>query len=42
VIGRIGGDSDLSPRGQKYANGLSTLFREKGGTIDFPKPKLVN
>ncbi|XP_037924877.1 6-phosphofructo-2-kinase/fructose-2,6-bisphosphatase-like isoform X2 [Hermetia illucens] len=39
VIGRIGGDADLSPRGRKYAERLTRLFRENPQTL--PGPQLI-
>ncbi|XP_055375535.1 6-phosphofructo-2-kinase/fructose-2,6-bisphosphatase-like isoform X2 [Condylostylus longicornis] len=39
VLGRIGGDADLSPRGWKYAEFLTRLFREN--QLKLPGPKLI-
>ncbi|XP_055644354.1 6-phosphofructo-2-kinase/fructose-2,6-bisphosphatase 1-like isoform X2 [Toxorhynchites rutilus septentrionalis] len=41
VLGRIGGDSDLSPRGMKYAERLARQLGGPGATPDGPKPKLI-
>lgn len=36
VLGRIGGDADLSPRGEMYAESLTKYFTSKNG-VDTPK-----
>lgn len=41
VLGRIGGDADLSPRGMKYAERLARQLGGPGSAPDCPKPKLV-
>jgi 6-phosphofructo-2-kinase / fructose-2,6-biphosphatase 3 len=40
VLGRIGGNADLSPRGQKYGERLTRHFG-KAGTVANPKPRLI-
>lgn len=39
VLGRIGGDADLSPRGKCYAERLTKYFASTQGVV---KPKMVN
>lgn len=41
VLGRIGGDADLSPRGMKYAERLARQLGGPGSAPDCPKPKLI-
>ena len=41
VVGRIGGDSDLSPRGKIYAESLARQFGGPGSKADSMKPRLV-
>lgn len=41
VLGRIGGDADLSPRGMKYAERLARQLGGPGSAPDGPKPKLI-
>lgn len=41
MLGRIGGDSDLSERGQKYADNLTHYFVHSSGTANLPTPKLI-
>lgn len=42
VVGRIGGDSDLSPRGKIYAESLARQFGGPGSKADSMKPRLVS
>jgi 6-phosphofructo-2-kinase / fructose-2,6-biphosphatase 3 len=42
VLGRIGGNADLSPRGQKYCERLTRQLSGKGVTPACPKPKMVS
>lgn len=39
VLGRIGGDADLSPRGKKYAERLTRLFNDNPQRL--PQPQLI-
>ncbi|XP_050085919.1 6-phosphofructo-2-kinase/fructose-2,6-bisphosphatase-like isoform X2 [Anopheles aquasalis] len=41
VLGRIGGDADLSPRGMKYADRLARQLGGPGSAPDCPRPKLI-
>lgn len=41
VIGRIGGDADLSPRGQKYAERLTKALGGLGSQPGGPRPKVI-
>ncbi|XP_058451427.1 6-phosphofructo-2-kinase/fructose-2,6-bisphosphatase-like isoform X2 [Malaya genurostris] len=41
VLGKIGGDADLSPRGMKYAERLAKQLGGPGSAPDCPKPKLI-
>lgn len=42
VLGRIGGDADLSPRGRIYAESLARHFGGPGSKSDCMKPRLVS
>lgn len=41
VLGRIGGDADLSPRGMKYAERLARQLGGPGSAPDSPRPKVI-
>ncbi|XP_053697113.1 6-phosphofructo-2-kinase/fructose-2,6-bisphosphatase 1-like isoform X1 [Sabethes cyaneus] len=41
VLGRIGGDAELSPRGIKYSERLAKCLGGPGSAQDCPKPKLI-
>nr|XP_040239996.2 6-phosphofructo-2-kinase/fructose-2,6-bisphosphatase-like isoform X2 [Anopheles coluzzii] len=41
VLGRIGGDADLSPRGMKYADRLARQLGGPGSAPDSPRPKVI-
>ncbi|CRL00079.1 CLUMA_CG013360, isoform A [Clunio marinus] len=41
VLGRIGGDADLSDRGRKYADNLAKQLGGPGSSKDSPKPRLI-
>jgi broad specificity phosphatase PhoE len=41
VLGRIGGDADLSPRGRKYAENLAKQLGGPGSSSNSPKPRLI-
>uniref|UniRef100_A0A182MTZ2 Uncharacterized protein n=1 Tax=Anopheles culicifacies TaxID=139723 RepID=A0A182MTZ2_9DIPT len=42
VLGRIGGDADLSSRGMKYAERLARQLGGPGSAPDCPRPKVVS
>lgn len=42
VLGRIGGDADLSSRGKKYAENLAKQLGGPGSIHNCPKPRLVS
>ncbi|KAG5674337.1 hypothetical protein PVAND_004312 [Polypedilum vanderplanki] len=41
VLGRIGGDADLSPRGKKYSENLAKQLGGPGSSPNAPKPRLI-
>lgn len=41
ILGRIGGDAELSPRGMKYAERLARALGGPGSPPDSAKPKLI-
>lgn len=41
VLGRIGGDADLSPRGRKYGENLAKQLGGPGSSPNCPKPRLI-